>query len=184
MKFKMKWAAAAAAALLTCGVSAQADNYDLTYQAIETQMLIGDVSQFSSELDGAMTKAPAGSAKNTEASEKTPRIVLVEKGDAYGATLVDGKVIIPVVNTNLMDVSPQVELLQENGMKGITASMGKCSCLYLRNGRISSWYLMKMETPSGLSVKMENGVLIRRKAKRSFRQCMMTSCQGRIRFLS
>lgn len=48
MKFKMKWAAAAAAALLTCGVSAQADNYDLTYQAIETQMLIGDVSQFSS----------------------------------------------------------------------------------------------------------------------------------------
>ena len=41
MKFKMKWAAAAAAALLTCGVSAQADNYDLTYQAIETQMLIG-----------------------------------------------------------------------------------------------------------------------------------------------
>lgn len=115
MKFKMKWAAAAAAALLTCGVSAQADNYDLTYQAIETQMLIGDVSQFSSELDGAMTKAPAKSAKNTEVSEKTPRIVLVEKGDAYGATLVDGKVIIPVVNTNLMDVSPQVELLQENG---------------------------------------------------------------------
>ena len=54
MKFKMKWAAAAAAALLTCGVSAQADNYDLTYQAIETQMLIGDVSQFSSELDGAI----------------------------------------------------------------------------------------------------------------------------------
>lgn len=125
MKLKMKWAAAAAAALLTCGVSAQADNYDLTYQAIETQMLIGDVSQFSSELDGAMTKAPAESAKNTEVSEKTPRIVLVEKGDAYGATLVDGKVIIPVVNTNLMDVSPQVELLQENGMKGITASDGK-----------------------------------------------------------
>mgnify|MGYP007055251225 CR=1 FL=1 len=93
MKFKMKWAAAAAAALLTCGVSAQADNYDLTYQAIETQMLIGDVSQFSSELDGAMTKAPAESAQNTEVSEKTPRIVLVEKGDAYGATLVDGKVI-------------------------------------------------------------------------------------------
>lgn len=184
MKFKMKWAAAAAAALLTCGVSAQADNYDLTYQAIETQMLIGDVSQFSSELDGAMTKVPAESAKNTEVSEKTPRIVLVEKGDAYGATLVDGKVIIPVVNTNLMDVSPQVELLQENGMKGITASDGKVLLLYLRNGRISSWYLMKMETPSGLSVKMENGVLIRRKGKRSFRQCMMTSCQGRIRFLS
>ena len=125
MKFKMKWAAAAAAALLTCGVSAQADNYDLTYQAIETQMLIGDVSQFSSELDGAMTKAPAESAKNTEVSEKTPRIVLVEKGDAYGATLVDGKVIIPVVTTNLMDVSPQVELLQENGKKGNTASDGK-----------------------------------------------------------
>lgn len=80
MKFKMKWAAATAAALLTCGVSAQADNYDLTYQAIETQMLIGDVSQFSSELDGAMTKASAKSAKNTEVSEKTPRIVLVEKG--------------------------------------------------------------------------------------------------------
>lgn len=184
MKLKMKWAAAAAAALLTCGVSAQADNYDLTYQAIETQMLIGDVSQFSSELDGAMTKAPAESAKNTEVSEKTPRIVLVEKGDAYGATLVDGKVIIPVVNTNLMDVSPQVELLQENGMKGITASDGKVLLPLPRNGRISSWYLMKMETPSGLSVKMENGVLIRRKAKRSFRQCMMTSCQGRIRFLS
>lgn len=70
MKFKMKWAAAAAAALLTCGVSAQADNYDLTYEAIETQMLIGDVSQFSSELDGAMTKAPAKSAQNTEVSKK------------------------------------------------------------------------------------------------------------------
>ena len=69
MKIKMKWAAAAAAALLTCGVSAQADNYDLTYQAIETQMLIGDVSQFSSELDGAMTKAPAESAKNRSCEE-------------------------------------------------------------------------------------------------------------------
>lgn len=184
MKFKMKWAAAAAAALLTCGVSAQADNYDLTYQAIETQMLIGDVSQFSSELDGAMTKAPAESAKNTEASEKMPRIVLVEKGDAYGATLVDGKVIIPVVNTNLMDVSPQVELLQENGMKGITTSDGKVLLPLPKERKDIKLVSNEMETPSGLSVKMENGVLIRRKAKRSFRQCMMTSCQGRIRFLS
>lgn len=182
MKIKMKWAAAAAAALLTCGVSAQADNYDLTYQAIETQMLIGDASQFSSELDGAMTKAPAESAKNAEASEKTPRIVLVEKGDAYGATLVDGKVIIPVVNTNLMDVSPQVELLQENGMKGITASDGKV-LLPLPKER-KDIKLVSNENGNTIWAFRENGVLIRRKAKRSFRQCMMTSCQGRIRFLS
>lgn len=80
MKIKMKWAAAAAAALLTCGVSAQADNYDLTYQAIETQMLIGDVSQFSSELDGAMTKAPAESAKNTERLKRRLGLYWSRKG--------------------------------------------------------------------------------------------------------